>query len=296
MRFLLLLALFLPTGLAAQPRAHLLALDHAVVWTFDRDGRRPVVYRAGPVTLTLRGQRRGDLTQLLLTVARRGMAPVTLRGEEVLGGFEQHVSVGRWDAHSQYVRLQSFSGGAHCCILVSLVMPVGGRLRVVELGAWDGEYDDEPVRDLNHDGRLDFLVADDSFLYAFAPYAGSYTPLQILNVVNGRVIDVSANPAFRTVNEATARELRERCVHSESSGSENGACAAYVAAAARVGRFDAAWAEMLHSYRRDSDWDLPTGCRVDDRDRGCPDADVIHYRDYPDALRHFLIRLHYIRR
>jgi hypothetical protein len=89
--------------------------------------------------------------------------------------------------------------------------------------------------------------------------------------------------------------LRERCVHPESQGNQNGACAAYVAAAARVGRFQAAWAEMLHSYQRDSNWDLPTGCRVDDRNRGCPPADIIHYRNYPDALRHFLIRLHYIR-
>jgi hypothetical protein len=177
-----------------------------------------------------------------------------------------------------------------------LVVPVAGRLRVVDLGSWDGEYDDEPVRDLNHDGRLDFLVADDSFLYAFTPYAGSYTPPQILNVVIGRVIDVSANPDFRAVNEAAAHDLRDRCVNHEPGGGQNGACAAYVAAAARVGRFDAAWAEMLHSYERNSTWDLPTGCRVDDRVRGCPDADVIHYRDYPDALRHFLIRLHYIRR
>jgi hypothetical protein len=297
MRFLLLLALLLPAGLAAQPVVRPLVLDHAVTWSFDHDGRRPVVYRAGPMTLTLRGVRHGELTRLLLTVAQRGMAPVTLRGEDVVGGFfDQHISVGRWDTHSQYVMLQSFSGGAHCCIETSLVIPMGGRLRVVDLGSWDGDYDDEPVRDLNHDGRLDFLFADNSFLYAFTPYAGSYTPLKILNVVHGRVVDVSANPAFRALNETTAHDLRERCVHSDDPGNQNGACAAYVAAAARVGRFDAAWAEMLRSYQRDSNWDLPTGCRVDDRERGCPDADVIHYHDYPDALRHFLIRLHYIRR
>lgn len=295
MRLLFLLALLLPTGLTAQPAARSLALDHVIVWSIDRDGRRPVVYRAGPMTLTLRGQRHGEMARLLLTVAQRGMAPVTLRGEETFG-FEQHVSVGRWDARSQYVMFQSFSGGAHCCIHISLVMPMRGRLHVVDLGFWDGDFDDEPVRDLNHDGRLDFVFVDNSFLYAFAPYAASYAPPQILNVMNGRVVDVSANPSFRALYEdSIAHDSREACVHSDPGGGQNGACAAYVAAAARVGRFDAAWAEMLHSYDRNSNWDLPTGCRVDDRARGCPHSDVIHYRDYPDALRHFLIRLHYIR-
>src|SRR3954466_12296060 len=140
MRFLLLLAIFLPAGLVAQPAARPLALNHVVSWSFDHDGRRPVVYRAGPMTLTFRGERRSrELTRLRLTVDQRGMVPVTLRGEEVQAGFEQQVSAGRWDAHSQYVMFQSFSGGAHCCTHISLVMPVGGRLRIVDLGSWDGD-------------------------------------------------------------------------------------------------------------------------------------------------------------
>jgi hypothetical protein len=296
MRFLLLLILFLPAGLAAQPAARPLALNHVIAWSFDHDGRRPVVYRAGPMTLTFRGERRhGEFTRLLLNVAQRGMAPVILHGDDVLGGDEQHVSVGRWDAHRQYVMLQSFSGGLHCCNQISLVLPIGRRLRVVDLGSWDGDYEEEAVRDLNHDGRLDFVFADNRFLYAFTPYAGSFAPPRVLNVVNGRVTDISANPAFRAVNEAAARDAREPCVHHDSQGDQNGACAAYVAAAARIGRFDAAWAEMLQSYQRDSNWELPTGCRIDDRNRLCPAADRIHYRNYPDALRHFLIRYHYIR-
>jgi hypothetical protein len=295
MRLLLLLALLLPAGLAAQPVVRPLVLDHGVTWSFDHDGRRPVVYRAGSMTLTLRGVRRGELTRLLLTVAQRGMAPVTLRGEEVFDSFEQHLRVGRWDAHSQYLMFQSFSGGAHCCNHISLVLPLRGRLRVVDLGSWDGDYEEEAVRDLNRDGRLDFVFADNRFLYAFTPYAGSYAPPQVLNVVNGRVIDVSANPAFRAMNEAAARDAREPCVHHDSQGDQNGACAAYVAAAARIGRFDGAWAEMLQSYQRDSNWELPAGCRIDDRNRLCPAADLIHYRNYPDALRHFLIRYQYIR-
>ena len=74
MRLLVLLALLLPAGLAAQPAAQPLALDHVITWSFERDGRRPVVYRAGPMTLTLRGQRRGEMSRLLVTVAQRDMA------------------------------------------------------------------------------------------------------------------------------------------------------------------------------------------------------------------------------
>lgn len=295
MRLLLLLVLLLPTGVAAQLPARPLALDHVIAWSFDHDGRRPVVYRAGAMTLTLRGQRHGEFARLLLTVAQRGMAPATVRGEEALSGFEQHVSVGRWEAHSQYLMLQSFTGGAHCCNHISLVISVGRRLRVVDFGLWDGDYEEEAVRDLNHDGRLDFVFADNNFLYAFVPYAASDAPPQIFNVVNGRIVDVTANPDFRALNEAAARDSRERCVHHDPGGDQNGACAAYVAAAARLGRFDAAWAEMLQSYQHDYNWELPTGCRIDDSNRPCPAADQIHYRDYPEALRHFLIRLHYIR-
>ena len=91
-------------------------------------------------------------------------------------------------------------------------------------------------------------------------------------------------------------EARRYC-RPRGERSSNGACAAYVAAAARVGQFDAAWAQMLRSFDRNADWDYPPGCRVAVHPGGeCPAASIIRYRDYPAALRAFLLRQGYIRR
>jgi hypothetical protein len=47
------------------------------------------------------------------------------------------------------------------------------------------------------------------------------------------------------------------------------------AAAARGGRFDEAWAEMLREYDRDDRSSLPEGCRLAGRDEDCPEASEI---------------------
>jgi hypothetical protein len=150
-------------------------------------------------------------------------------------------------------------------------------------------------RDLDGDGVVDFRERDNSFLYRFASYAGSFAPLQFFNIVGNRAVDVSTRPGFGPTFRAAMNEARSACV--EPGPDRNGACAGYVAAAARVGQFDAAWAVMLRSYDRDSDWELPTGCRVAPGPNGeCPAASTITYSNFPDALRAFLARQGYIAR
>ena len=73
-------------------------------------------------------------------------------------------------------------------------------------------------------------------------------------------------------------------------------CAAYVASAARLGRFDQAWSEMLRAYDRNSNWPLPGDCRVALVDYRCPEGQRTEYADYPEALRAFLVQQGYIER
>jgi hypothetical protein len=267
-------------------------------WSYAQH-REPVRYRSGGVDLTLRGQPDADSPELIrpvLTVAMPGFAPVQVEGADTPESFDHRVTVGRWDARRPYVLFQSYSGGAHCCTQVQIIYPENGRLQVVDLGEWDSGYWDHLPTDRNGDGRIDFEFVDNGFLYAFASYAESSAPPLIMNVVGGRAVDVSTDPSFGPLYERSLAAERQACVHPEDGRTPNGACAAYVASAARLGRFDQAWSEMLRSYDRNFDWPLPGDCRVALVDYRCPEGQRTEYANYPEALRAFLVQQGYIER
>ena len=287
-----------PAAAAAQPVT--IAIGEPVDWSAAGDPD-PAHYRAGPLSLAVRGTKEADaLVRPVLTVEISGLPPVEVQGSPTPPGFDHRIMVGAWDGERPYVLFQSFTGGAHCCNLIRLVVPEGGRLSVVDLGAWDGDYLDALPADLDGDGRLDFVFRDDRFLYAFASYAESFAPLMVLNVVDGRVEDVSDRPGFRPLFAQAMADARAYCAPPDRPGfdgpSSNGACAAFVAMAARAGRFDEAWAQMLAIYDRDSDWPLPQGCRTEPAMGECPAAELIVFDDYPAALRAFLVRHGYLAR
>ena len=184
------------------------------------------------------------------------------------------------DTASQ-VLVSSFTGGAHCCSVLSMAESRDGQWRVVDLGSWDGDSPAMP-RDLDGDGVKEFQFVDQAFLYAFASYAESWAPPVVRKVTKGQVQDVSKAAAFRGVFVRDAVESRKACLERS-----NGACAAYVASAARAGRLDTAWAEMLGAYDQASDWILPKACRV--RTAGaCPAGAEMTFSTYPEALQWFL--------
>lgn len=175
----------------------------------------------------------------------------------------------------------SYSGGAHCCTQVDLLESRNGAWRKIDLGSWDGDTPALP-KDLDEDGVSEFLFADEAFNYAFDSYAGSWAPPLIHKVVEGRAVDVSKAAAFRPIFVRYAEEARTACLEHA-----NGACAGYTAAAARAGRLDAAWAEMLGAYDQASNWILPTACRV--RTAGaCPTGAEMTFSTFPEALQWFL--------
>ena len=266
-------------------------------WSYARQGAS-TRYRAGPVEIVMEGMRDArspDLVQPRLTVEYPGYPPVTLIGADTSPSQQHRFAVGRWDATRMFVLFQSYSGGAHCCTQVQLVLPDKDLLQVIDFGEWDGDYSDRMPSDLDGDGMIDFVFYDNAFLYAFASYAESGAPPLVMNVVDGDVVDVSDRPGFSYLFEDALREHRQYCLRPHDM-SPNGACAAYVATAARVGRFDQAWGEMLRAYDRRSSWDLPTDCAAALVNQACPEKSVQRFRDYPDALRHFLAAQGYISR
>lgn len=294
---LLLLIPFEAAALAQKGQVREVPVGSNIDWSYDRDGS-PARFRAGEVDLTFEGRtdpESPDLVQALLTVEMPGAPPALVEGQMTPGSFDHRAAVGRAPDRSPFVLFQSFSGGAHCCTEFTLVRPSGSRLEVTSLGEWDGGPLDTLPTDVDGDGELDFVFVDNAFLYTFASYAESSAPPQILNVVDGERVNVSDRPGFRRLFEEAAARDRQTCLHPEGAA-PNGACAAYVASAARIGRFDEAWAEMLRAYDRNSDWELPTGCRSKDVTMSCPEADIIRFDNYPDALRNFLAEGGYIPR
>jgi hypothetical protein len=84
--------------------------------------------------------------------------------------------------------LSVFTGGAHCCF-ESLVALVDGpyRGRVIDRNWGDPGYEGQV-----HDGRYEFVSADDRFAYAFTDFAASGLPVQVWTVDgNGRLADVT---------------------------------------------------------------------------------------------------------
>ncbi len=270
---------------AEAPAGPALAAGESLEWSAD-GALEETVRQVGAMAVKVTRKVEDDMVAPLVSVSR-GTETVTMIGEATSSGFTHRISAVRNKAGAQpVVMLQSFSGGAHCCNHVQLAGISGGRLKVVDLGSWDGDQIALPV-DLSGDGVADFLERDNAFLYAFSAYAMSAAPPKILNVTGGRVVDVSKRAAFRKLYLDEMATAGETCRTGAEGLDRNGACPSYVASAARVGRLDEAWAEMVGSYAADLDWELPTGCAVRTTD-ACPEASRIVYKSYPEALLAFL--------
>ena len=290
--------LTLATPAAAQPRDVVqdVAIGSQVSWS-AATSLRPVRYRFGDIIVGVRPQidpQFDDLVAPVVTLELPGHAPVELRGSDARPSHEHQIGVGRLDrAGTRFLLLQSFTGGAHCCnAMQSVLIPRAGTPTVVELGMWDGGPLEEMPKDEDGDGVVDFVQRDDRFLYAFSSYAGSFAPPQIVNIVGGAPVDVSARPSFRRFFVDAMEDAREGC---RDGFERNGACAGYVAAAARAGRFDEAWREMLSHYERSSTWGLEDACRIGvDNPDACPADQRVSFGGYPDALRYYLTEWGYL--
>jgi hypothetical protein len=86
--------------------------------------------------------------------------------------------------------LDLYSGGAHCCSIEQVFSFDPARTTYVETERNFGDPGDQIV-DLSHDGRFEFLTADDRFAYEFTDYAASGLPVQVLRFSAGRFVNVT---------------------------------------------------------------------------------------------------------
>jgi hypothetical protein len=263
-----------------------------VEWTY-RNHQTPVGYRMGDISVIVRGPESPALDysgSSLDPIIRQIRVKAPGRPEYVHeldtgAGLPTRLTYGKFDrAGTPYLLVNTFTGGAHCCGVIELFIVHPNRIEQVDLDQFQEGFPIPDVRDFDGDGLVDFMVDDRGFMNRFTSWAEGRRPPVILNVVDGKVVDVSARPGFRPLFAKAARRLRTECLHPDGI-SPNGACAAYVAAAGRAGNFKKAWAEMLAAHDPDSKEGLL--CRLSLADESCP-SDDLTYATYPDALRAFL--------
>ena len=291
LRLFALIATALMLGAAASP-GKLVRDGQRIEWSMG-EGRK--VYRLGDLTAVFDrvqcaplGEQceEGDVDPVL-TLTRADGTSVRLEGSPM----QNILMLGRLSKDGPVVAFfQDYTGGMHCCQRMRVATPTTDGLKIAELGGYDGAEINWP-RDLDGDGTRDFVVSDDRFLYAFESYAASVAPPRVLNIVDGAVRDVSAEPRYAKVFAKAAASARKACIGEDYP---NGACAAWAAAAARLGTLDAVWPVILAEYRKDPAF-WPHRCKVDRNDDGiCPEGQLVEFPDYPTGLRAYLAELGYI--
>ncbi len=177
------------------------------------------------------------------------------------------------------VIISTNSGGAHCC--TNFIIYTWQKNQFVETKTGDLNAGGGVFKDLNGDGKIEFLTEDNAFLYQFSSYAGSFPPSQILSFNNGEFKN-----QYPQKLKSTAWQMYQAFLESKKESYEvNGILAGYVAEKILLGEYKAGWKFMLANYDRTSDWGLEIyrGEKV-----------IGKYPNFPTALNAFLIQTDYL--
>ncbi|MDP3870411.1 DnaJ domain-containing protein [Phenylobacterium sp.] len=267
-----------PAGALVRPAGQMIEWD-------EQETPGTTVFAIDGVVITLSGRTQG--TDRLTVLNIRGPEGPAIELTE-LAAFDHaaaEFAVGDVDmgTPTPEVIVTTFSGGAHCCVTIRVLDYIDGAWKTIQVAVQDGSEIGTFPTDRDGNGRPEFELLDGSFLYAFTAYAMSWAPPLYSELHNGELQDVSGGKGFRKQYERYMSQAQAECAKRE-----NGACAAFVAAASRVGKSDWAWPIMLASYDPQSDWSNPTGCRLPIGQGTCPTGSEVTFPTYPEALRAFL--------
>jgi uncharacterized protein YecT (DUF1311 family) len=273
------------SGARAQPAPPLPAPRGVLLtWSTAKDGVS-TRYDAGPLRLTWSAtQAMAGLAAPTLSIEGPGAA--RFRFTAPAGSSLAAASFG-WglidpQGGPTQILISTYTGGAHCCNQLDLLEEKGGVWSHVAIGSWNGGPLTQFPTDVDGDTIPDLVMTDDRFLYLFASYAGSRAPPQIFNVIDGKVVDVSRAPRYRTVFQADMDSAKQGCLQHD-----NGACAAFVADGWRLGVNDWAWPIMMANFDPSSTW-FYTRCAVATGNGACPAGQEQKPINFPQSLAWFL--------
>lgn len=252
---------------------------------WSRDHGNPQTILVGKVRLTITAE--PEVSSTFIRMEAPGLRPRTFEYDAVVG---LSVAVGRLDMARpgpQVIVLRRDSGFS-CCVAMDLATPVGGRWSSKEMGRWSDVGAGERLRDRDGDGSPEFTATDMDYYYEFVSYGRWSSPDEVMQIHNGKLVDVSNRKAFAPTFKWEMDRRRENCVNDH----DNSECAAFVALAARMGRFDWAWRIMLKSYNREQPWSAR--CVKRRGKERCSDDPSDWRSDFPAALREGLEHAGYL--
>ena len=124
-------------------------------------------------------------------------------------------------------------GGAHCCTVVRVVEPPSGTPVELELGNAGASVADSPS------GAL-IVTGDQTFYYAFAPYAQSAAPVQIFEIQGGKAVDTTRRHLDFVSNDA----MQWLAAFNANAGNGLGYLAGWVGDECLLGNSTTAWASV----------------------------------------------------
>jgi hypothetical protein len=177
------------------------ATSGAVTATATYAGTAPQV-RNARLTIARSGQIVYD-QPITAPICGSDCQPMTLRIRRLQAGPEPQVILAVW------------TGGANCCEVdeVFTWAPAAGTYARATHDFLDAG---SALRDLDHNGRDEFVSANGTFKYVFTDGAASGEPLQILRFSAGRFIDVTRH--YRSLIRADAARWLRFFKHNLSDG------------------------------------------------------------------------------
>jgi hypothetical protein len=157
---------------------------------------------SGTVSASLSFQGSGiTYTQLHLTITRGGQAVYNgaVRSRFCASPYCIPLATGPHESSVHVIALQPgdpsvvvdlLTGGAHCCEVEQVYAFDPGKNSFVKTERNFGNAGDV-ITDLGHNGRFEFVGADDAFFYAFTSYAASGAPIQIWSFGANRFVNVT---------------------------------------------------------------------------------------------------------
>jgi hypothetical protein len=129
----------------------------------------------------------------------------------------------------------AFTGGAHCCTIAQVyrLNASATGYAVTEHGFGDPGF---TLKDLDGDGKPEWVTADDRFAYLYTAYAFSGLPLQILRFGSTGFKDVTASYPALVRADASGWWHRYRRARKRTDGTQLGVVAAWAADRYRLGK------------------------------------------------------------
>lgn len=191
------------------------------------------------------------ITEPRLTISREGETVLDQRlpdNEDLCRLLDLQVQ--SLDANEEpEVRLDFFSGGAHCCTWSQIYYydSATSQYQVIEHFWGNVGY---LLRDINGNGLPEFESNDDRFAYRFSSYASSRYPLQIWHYRDGEMVNVTRQFPQRVYDHAYGLWLDYLENRDESDEVVRSILAAYLADKHLIGQGEDGWQRVRQLYRR----------------------------------------------